>query len=169
LTRSTNTVGIDLSGYTLLSSFNTLSTTVSGKENALTFTTPLTRSTNTIGIDLSGYVLKTTFDTSINAINTSLNNKQNTLTFTTPLNKDGRPTRLSEVLGSKGFEYPKGVHVVVKGTNSKGKVVGVLPKEEEENIRFILQNFCTVNIEVFFTQQTHQNKFVLLVNLVSSH
>jgi len=42
---------------------------------------------------------------------------------TTPLNKDGNPTRLSEVLGSKGFEYPKGVHVVVKGTNSKGKVV----------------------------------------------
>jgi hypothetical protein len=38
----------------LLSSFNTLSTTVAGKEYALKFSTPLTRSLNTIGIDLSG-------------------------------------------------------------------------------------------------------------------
>jgi predicted HTH transcriptional regulator len=58
--------------------------------------------------------------------------------------------------------------ILIVGVNSKGKVVGVLPKEEEENIRFILQNFCTVNIQVFFTQQTHQNKFVLLVNVPKS-
>jgi len=58
--------------------------------------------------------------------------------------------------------------ILIVGVNSKGKVVGVLPTEEEENIQFILQNFCTANIEVFFTQQTHQNKFVLLVNVPKS-
>jgi hypothetical protein len=81
LTRSTNTIGIDLSGYTLLSSFNTLSTTVAGKENTLSFTSPLTRSTNTIGIDLSAYPLKTYVDSSLNTI---VSTKQNNLTFSNP-------------------------------------------------------------------------------------
>ncbi len=65
-----------------------LSTTVSTKENALTFSTRLTRTTNTIGIDLSAYPLKTYIDGSFNTINSTLATKQNDLTFTTPLIKD---------------------------------------------------------------------------------
>jgi hypothetical protein len=57
-------------------SFNTLSTSVSTKENALTFTTPLTRTTNTKGIDLSAYPLKTYVDGSLNTLNSTLSNKQ---------------------------------------------------------------------------------------------
>jgi hypothetical protein len=41
----------------------------------------------------------------------------------TPLDGKGKPISLSKVLGSKGYEYPKGVHVVVTRTNSKGKVI----------------------------------------------
>ena len=41
----------------------------------------------------------------------------------TPLGKDGKPQKLSEVLGTKGFEYPTGVHSVVQRTDSKGNIV----------------------------------------------
>jgi TP901 family phage tail tape measure protein len=41
----------------------------------------------------------------------------------TPLGKDGKPQKLSTVLGNPGFEYPTGVHAIVKRKNSGGKVV----------------------------------------------
>jgi len=50
-----------------------LSTSISAKENTLTFNAPLTRSTNTIGIDLSSYYTKSQVDSNISNVQTSLN------------------------------------------------------------------------------------------------
>lgn len=52
------------------------------------------------------------------------------------------------------------------GINSKGKVVGVVPDEEEENIRFIIKHFCTFPIPVSFSKQIHDFKFVLIVHII---
>jgi len=41
----------------------------------------------------------------------------------TPMGPKGKQLKLSEVLGTPGFEYPKGAHSVVKRTNSQGKIV----------------------------------------------
>jgi hypothetical protein len=75
----------DLSVYAIKSnvdtSLNSINTTLTTKEQILTFSTPLTRTSNTIGIDLSAYPLKTYVDGSLNTINT---NKQNNLTFSNP-------------------------------------------------------------------------------------
>jgi predicted HTH transcriptional regulator len=51
------------------------------------------------------------------------------------------------------------------GINSKGKVIGVLPSEEEENILFILKNFCTHNLDVKFSQIVYDYKYVLIVHI----
>jgi hypothetical protein len=48
MTKTGNTVSIDLSSYAT-------ATALAGKENTLSFSAPLTRTTNTIGIDLSAY------------------------------------------------------------------------------------------------------------------
>jgi hypothetical protein len=42
------------------SSLNTITNSLSNKENALTFSTPLKRTLNAISIDLSGYILSST-------------------------------------------------------------------------------------------------------------
>ena len=49
MTKTGNNVSIDLSSYATTTALN-------GKENTLTFSSPLTRTTNTIGIDLSSYL-----------------------------------------------------------------------------------------------------------------
>jgi TP901 family phage tail tape measure protein len=40
---------------------------------------------------------------------------------TTPLGKDGKPQKLSAVLGDSGFELPQKSHVIVERTDSKGR------------------------------------------------
>ena len=73
LTRTTNTISLDLSAYdtialrnTALSNYLTTATAgttyatitnLNAKENALTFSAPLIRNTNTISIDLSSYLI----------------------------------------------------------------------------------------------------------------
>ena len=54
---------------------------------------------------------------------------------------------------------------LVIGVNPKGKVIGVLPDAEEENIRFVVQHYCTSQIELRFSKQTYQNKYVLLLDI----
>ena len=54
---------------------------------------------------------------------------------------------------------------LIIGVNPKGKVVGVLPDAEEENIRFVVQHYCTSRIELSFSKQTYQNKYVLLMDI----
>jgi hypothetical protein len=90
LSKSSNTVSIDLSTYAIKnnvdSSLNSLST---NKQNVFTCITPLIKNdiSNNIRIDLSAYPLKTNVDASLNTINNTLSNKQNIFTCTTPLIK----------------------------------------------------------------------------------
>jgi len=59
LTRTTNTIGIDLSAYPLKTyvdgSLNTINTALGTKQNNLTFSSPLVNTSNTVTIDLSAY------------------------------------------------------------------------------------------------------------------
>ena len=115
LTRTTNTISLDLSAYDTIALRNTalsnyLTTTTAGttyatitnlnaKENALTFSAPLTRTTNTISLDLSAYdtialrntalsnYLTTTTAGTTYATITNLNAKENALTFSAPLTR----------------------------------------------------------------------------------
>jgi predicted HTH transcriptional regulator len=55
--------------------------------------------------------------------------------------------------------------ILIVGVNPKGKVIGVLPDAEEENIRFVVQHYCTSQIELRFSKQTYQSKYVLLIDI----
>jgi hypothetical protein len=56
LTRTSNTISLDLSSYATISA---LTTGLATKENTLTFSSPLIRTTNTITLDLSSYITTT--------------------------------------------------------------------------------------------------------------
>ncbi len=98
LTRSLNSVSINLSGYPLKSnvdaSLNLLNT---NKQNIFTCFTPLIKNniSNNISIDLSAYPLKSNVDTSLNTINNTLSNKQNIFLCITPLIKNDISNNIS--------------------------------------------------------------------------
>ena len=95
LTRTVNTISLDLSTYLTSNSasniFNTIANTTTSlatKESILTFNAPLTRTTNTISLDLSTYLTSNKasniFYTIANAT-TALATKESVLTFSAPL------------------------------------------------------------------------------------
>jgi len=82
LTRTSNTISIDLSLYLTSATASTTYATITNlnaKENTLTFSAPLTRTTNTISIDLSSYLTSATASTTYQPI----------LTFSSPMTKTG--------------------------------------------------------------------------------
>ncbi len=101
LTRTTNTIGIDLSGYHVKSyvdgSLNTIYSTLATKQNIISVSTPLIKDvSNNVTIDLSAYdtialrntalgsYLLSATASSTYATITNLNTKQNNLTFSNP-------------------------------------------------------------------------------------
>ena len=97
LTRTVNTISLDLSTYLTSNSasniFNTIANTTASlatKESILTFNAPLTRSVNTITLDLSTYLTSNSASNIFNTIaNTtaSLATKESILTFNAPLTR----------------------------------------------------------------------------------
>jgi hypothetical protein len=106
LTRTTNTIGIDLSGYPLKiyvdGSLNTINSTLATKQNTITAVTPLKKDvSNNLNIDLSVYTLLSSF----NALSSTVSTKENALTFSTPL------TRTTNTIGTDLSAYPLNTYV----------------------------------------------------------
>ena len=171
----------DLTVYAIKSnvdtSLNTINSTLSNKQNTLTFTTPLIKDvSNNVTINLSSYLLSSTASSTYATIST-LNTKQNTISVSTPLIKD---VSNNITIGLSGYllsSTANSTYATISNLNTIQNTISVstpLIKDVSNNITIDLSN-CALKTNVDISLSlintniaTKQNYFTCITPLIKN-